>query len=44
MRYSGGNEEQLTPEEQQEATENSLIAALNRKAEEVWENETPGEK
>lgn len=44
MRYSGGNEDQLTPEGQQEATENNLIEALNRKAEEVWNNETPGEK
>ena len=40
MRYSGGNEEQLPQEEQQqEAPENSLIAALNRQAEEVWKNE-----
>ena len=40
MRYSGSTEEQLTPEEQpQEAAENSLIAALNRQAEEVWKNE-----
>ena len=40
MRYSGSTEEQLTPEEQpQEPAENSLIAALNRKAEEVWNNE-----
>ena len=44
MRYSGGNEEQLTPDEQQEAQENSLIAALNRKAEEVWQNETGGKE
>lgn len=44
MRYSGGNEEPLTQEEQQEAQENSLIAALNSTAEEVWKNETPGEK
>lgn len=39
MRYSGGNEEQLTPEDQQETQENGLIAALNRQAEEVWKNE-----
>ena len=40
MRYSGGNDEQLPQEEQQpEAQENSLIAALNRQAEEVWKNE-----
>ena len=44
MRYSGGNEEQLTPEEQQEAQENSLIAALNKQAEEVWKNETTGQE
>ena len=39
MRYSGGNEQELTPAEQTEAEDNSLIAALNRKAEEVWKNE-----
>lgn len=39
MRYSGSNEQELTPGEQPEAEENSLIAALNRQAEEVWKNE-----
>ena len=40
MRYSGGNEQELTPGEQTEAEDNnSLIAALNRQAEEVWKNE-----
>ena len=39
MRYSGGNEQELTPESQPEAEDNSLIAALNRQAEEVWKNE-----
>ena len=39
MRYSGSNEQELTPESQPEAEENNLIAALNRKAEEVWKNE-----
>ncbi len=44
MQYSGGNEQELTPEETQGAPENGLIEALNRKAEEVWKNETPGKK
>lgn len=39
MRYSGSNEQEITPGEQPEAEENSLIAALNRQAEEVWKNE-----
>ena len=39
MRYSGSNEQELTPGEQPEAEDNSLIAALNRQAEEVWKNE-----
>ena len=39
MRYSGSNEQELAPESQPEDQENSLIAALNRKAEEVWKNE-----
>ena len=40
MRYSGSNEQEITPESSQtEAPENSLIAALNRQAEEVWKNE-----
>ena len=40
MRYSGSNEQELTPGEQTEAEDNnSLIAALNRQAEEVWKNE-----
>ena len=40
MRYSGSNEQEITPESNQpEAPENSLIAALNRQAEEVWKNE-----
>lgn len=38
MRYSGGNEEQLEQEDAQEAQEGSLIEALNRKAEEVWQS------
>ena len=44
MQYSGGREQELTPEEVQEAPQNGLIEALNRQAEEVWKNETPGEK
>ena len=44
MHYSGGREQELTPEEVQEAPQNGLIEALNRQAEEVWKNETPGEK
>ena len=39
MRYSGSNEQEITQGEQPEAEENSLIAALNRQAEEVWKNE-----
>ena len=39
MRYSGSNEQEITPGEAPEAEENSLIAALNRQAEEVWKNE-----
>ena len=39
MRYSGSNEQELTPESQPEDQENSLIAALNKTAEEVWKNE-----
>lgn len=39
MRYSGSNDQEITPGEQPEAEENSLIAALNRQAEEVWKNE-----
>ena len=39
MRYSGSNEQEITPGEQPEAEDNSLIAALNRQAEEVWKNE-----
>ena len=40
MRYSGSNEQEITPESSQpEAQENNLIAALNRTAEEVWKNE-----
>ena len=39
MRYSGSNEQEITPTEQAEAEENNLIAALNRTAEEVWKNE-----
>lgn len=39
MRYSGSNEQEITPGEQPEAEENNLIAALNRTAEEVWKNE-----
>ena len=44
MQYSGGKEQELTPEEQTEVQENGLIEALNRQAEEVWKNETPGKK
>ena len=44
MRYSGGNEEQLTPDDPQEEAGNSLIEALNRQAEEVWKNENTGEE
>ena len=39
MRYSGSNEEETTTGEQPVADDNSLIAALNRQAEEVWKNE-----
>lgn len=44
MRYSGGNEEQLTPDDPQEVAGSSLIEALNRQAEEVWKNENTDEK
>ena len=43
MRYSGSNEQEITPGEQPEADENNLIAALNRTAEEVWKNESQKE-
>ena len=39
MKYSGSNEEEITTGEQPVADDNSLIAALNRQAEEVWKNE-----
>ena len=44
MRYSGSNEQEITPGESQEEPENSLIAALTQKAEEVWKDEHPGQK
>lgn len=37
MRYSGGNEEQLSTDA--EEPENNLIEALNRQAAEVWSND-----
>lgn len=40
MKYSGGDGESLLQEETEDAAENSLIAALNRQAEEVWKNES----
>lgn len=39
MRYSGSNDEPLRPEEAQDQQENSLVAALEKQAEEVWKDE-----
>ena len=44
MRYSGGTDDQLKPEEIQELQENSLIEALQKTAEGVWKNEGGGKE
>lgn len=43
MRYSGSNDEPLRPEEAQDQQENSLVAALEKQAEEVWKDEVKTE-